>query len=89
MFREVLDRSVTVPDRSETQSPTGSMYTICSMASTSTHSGSAVSGSPLRPLRTSARVARRALHGDHPRLAGRVHHDARFGLGFGLGLAGA
>ena len=45
MFREVLDRSVTVPDRSETQSPTGSMRTIRSMASTSTHSGSAVSGS--------------------------------------------
>ena len=45
VFREVLDRSVTVPDRSETQSPTGSMRTIRSMASTSTHSGSAVSGS--------------------------------------------
>ena len=45
MFREVLDRSVTVPDRSETQSPTGSMRTIRSMASTSTHSGSAMSGS--------------------------------------------
>ncbi|KAH9993287.1 hypothetical protein BJV74DRAFT_884401 [Russula compacta] len=42
---EVLDRSVTVPDRSETQSPTGSMHTIRSMASTSTHSGSGVSGS--------------------------------------------
>ncbi|KAI9513417.1 hypothetical protein F5148DRAFT_4214 [Russula earlei] len=41
----VLDRSVTVPDRSETQSPTGSMRTIRSMASTSTHSGSGVSGS--------------------------------------------
>jgi hypothetical protein len=45
MFREVLDCSVTAPDRSETQSPTGSMRTIRSMASTSTHSGSAMSGS--------------------------------------------
>jgi len=45
MFREVLDCSVTVPDRSETQSPTGSMRTIRLMKSTSTHSGSAVSGS--------------------------------------------
>jgi hypothetical protein len=44
-FREVLDRSVTVPDRSETQSPTGSMRTIRSVASASTHSGSGVSGS--------------------------------------------
>jgi hypothetical protein len=33
------------PDRSETQSPTGSMRTIRSMACTSTHSGSAVSSS--------------------------------------------
>ncbi|KAH9968144.1 hypothetical protein BC827DRAFT_474712 [Russula dissimulans] len=41
----VLDRSVTVPDRSDTQSPTGSMRTIRSMASSSTHSGSGVSGS--------------------------------------------
>ena len=45
VFREVLDRSVTVPDRSETQSPTGSMRTIRSMASASTNSSSAVSGS--------------------------------------------
>ncbi|KAA1474371.1 hypothetical protein DENSPDRAFT_882747 [Dentipellis sp. KUC8613] len=36
---EALDRSVTIPDRSETQSPTGSMRTIRSMTS-STHSGS-------------------------------------------------
>src|SRR6266702_1680091 len=45
IFKEVLDRSVTVPDRSETQSPTGSMRTIRSMASASTHSGSVASGS--------------------------------------------
>ena len=45
MFREVLDHSVTVPDWSETQSPTGSMRMIQSLASTSTHSGSAMSGS--------------------------------------------
>ena len=45
MFREVLDCSVTVPNRSETQSPTGSMRKIRLMKSTSTHSGSAVSGS--------------------------------------------
>ena len=40
-----LDRSVTVPDQSETQSPTGSMRPIRSMASTSTRSGSVTSGS--------------------------------------------
>jgi hypothetical protein len=45
MFREVLDHSVTVPDWSETQSPSGSMRTIWSMASMSTRSGSAMSGS--------------------------------------------
>jgi len=45
VFREVLNCSVTVPNRSETQSPTGSMHMIHSMKSTSTHSGSAVSGS--------------------------------------------
>ena len=45
VFREVLDRSVTVSDRSETQSPTESMRTIRSMASASTNSSSAVSGS--------------------------------------------
>ncbi|THH16604.1 hypothetical protein EW146_g4054 [Bondarzewia mesenterica] len=37
---EALDRSVTIPDRSETHSPTGSMRTIRSMTS-STHSTSA------------------------------------------------
>ena len=42
---EVLDRSVTVPNRSETQSPTDSMRTIQSMASASTNSSSVVSGS--------------------------------------------
>ncbi|KAH9972889.1 hypothetical protein BGW80DRAFT_1560888 [Lactifluus volemus] len=42
---EVLDRSVTVPDRSETQSPTSSMRTIQSIVSSSTHSSSTVSGS--------------------------------------------
>ena len=45
MFREVLNCSVTVPDWSETQSPTGSMHMIHLMKSTSTHSGSVVSGS--------------------------------------------
>jgi len=45
IFRKVFNHSVTVPDWLETQSPTGSMRTICSMASTSTHSGSGVSGS--------------------------------------------
>ena len=44
IFRDVLDCSVTVPDWSETQSPTGSMCTIRLMASTSTHSGSVTSG---------------------------------------------
>ena len=34
-----------MPDRSETQSPTSSMRTIRLMTSTSTHSGSAMSGS--------------------------------------------
>jgi hypothetical protein len=45
MFRGVFDRSVTVHEQSGTQSPTGSMRTIWSMASTSTRSSSAVSGS--------------------------------------------
>jgi len=45
VFRGVLDCSVTVPDWSEIQSPTGSMCMIRSMKSTCTHSGSAVSGS--------------------------------------------
>jgi hypothetical protein len=44
MFREVLDRFVTVPDLSETQPPAGSMHTIRSMVSTGIHSGSAMSG---------------------------------------------
>jgi hypothetical protein len=53
MFREVLDRSVTVPDRSETQSPTSPMCTIRSMARTS---------------HTSAlpRLARILPHSSHP-----------------------
>ncbi|KAH9954500.1 hypothetical protein BGW80DRAFT_415650 [Lactifluus volemus] len=42
---DVLDRSVTVPDRSETQSPTSSMRTIQSIMSSSTNSSSMVSGS--------------------------------------------
>jgi len=45
VFREVLNCSVTVPNRSETQSLTGSMCTIDLMKSISTHSGSVVSGS--------------------------------------------
>ena len=45
IFREVLNLLVIIPDRSETQSPTGSMCTIRSMASMSTHLGSGVSGS--------------------------------------------
>ena len=40
VFREVPNRSVTVPDRSETQSPTCSVHTIRSMASVSTNSSS-------------------------------------------------
>lgn len=38
--REVLDRAITIPDRSSTRSPTGSIRTIQSISSTSTsHSG--------------------------------------------------
>jgi hypothetical protein len=37
-----LGRSATVSDQSETRSPTGSMFTIRSMASASTHSGNQV-----------------------------------------------
>ena len=45
VHREVLNRSVTVPDRSETQSSMGSVRTIRSMVSASTNSSSAFSGS--------------------------------------------
>ena len=45
VFREGFDRSVTVPNQSEAQSPTGSMRTIRSMAGASTNSSSTVSRS--------------------------------------------
>ncbi|KAH9854566.1 hypothetical protein C2E23DRAFT_55009 [Lenzites betulinus] len=43
--REVLDRAVTIPDRSSTRSPTGSIRTIRSISSTGTSQSGSASGS--------------------------------------------